>query len=299
MPVFLRLNETGIMPLGETTRLGWPESDKYTIPEDYLNNGKFIIMRMCNGLGDWGIISAMPRLLKTKYPSCKVYVPSSKLLMKIFGNSESWAHWPTPHLHTEIVFKNNPYVDEFIDEITDEVYHDHYRIYDDQNINKPLLQQMLEFWNFDVTELMDIEPELYFTNDEINQGDRLIKNHIGERTFAGFMCTTSQLADGQFYDDIRNTKLNTTLKTYDYPFVYYGNVPIHKTPFKDNCDIALDMSNLNLPLRIQLYIRSRAVVNIGYQSSIYEMICRYSTIICTEMNGGARENYFNKIIYIQ
>ena len=45
-------------------------------------------MRTCHGLGDWGIISAMPRLLKQKYPHCKVYVPSIKLIQKIFGDLE-------------------------------------------------------------------------------------------------------------------------------------------------------------------------------------------------------------------
>ena len=41
-------------------------------------------MRTASGIGDWGIISAIPRLLKEKYPKCKVYVPSKKLLKKLF-----------------------------------------------------------------------------------------------------------------------------------------------------------------------------------------------------------------------
>ena len=36
------------------------------------------------------------------------------------------------------VFENNPYVDEFVDEIEGEVFHDHYRVYDNENIDIPL-----------------------------------------------------------------------------------------------------------------------------------------------------------------
>ena len=61
----------------------------------------------------------------------------------------------------------------------------------------------------------------------------------------------------------------------------------------------LDFNKVKTDLRVQLYIRSKASVNIGYQSSIFELICRYSQIICTEMLGGVRENYFETIKYLK
>ena len=60
----------------EVSRLGFKTTDRLQIPDDYLDNQKFMIFRTAWGIGDWGIISSMPRLLKQKYPNCKVYVPS-------------------------------------------------------------------------------------------------------------------------------------------------------------------------------------------------------------------------------
>jgi hypothetical protein len=254
-------------------------------------------MRLCNGLGDWGIISSMPRLLKQKYPKCKVYVPSIKLIQKVFGDSSPWKHWPEPEKNCERIFANNPYIDGFIDDINNEVFHDHYRIYDD-SINTPLIKQMLRFWGFSEDECKDYEPELYFSKEEIKEGDKIIKKYIKNGDFGGFICTSSQLKKGEFFND-KTDIITNELNNHQLEYVYYGGVDIKDTPFKDNINVVLDFNKINIPLRIQLYIRSKATVNIGYQSSIFELICRYSQIICTEMLGGVRENYFKTIKYIK
>ena len=57
----------------ERDTLGFDVSDPSYIPDNYLDNQEFLVMRTCHGLGDWVIMSAMPRLLKEKYPNCKVY----------------------------------------------------------------------------------------------------------------------------------------------------------------------------------------------------------------------------------
>jgi hypothetical protein len=44
-------------------------------------------MRTCHGFGDWGILTVKPYLLKQKYPNCKVYLPSSRLIKKIFDEN--------------------------------------------------------------------------------------------------------------------------------------------------------------------------------------------------------------------
>ena len=51
----------------------------------------------------------MPRLLKQKYPKCKVYLPSVKLLENLFGQyKNNWSIWDNPFENMDIVFKNNP-----------------------------------------------------------------------------------------------------------------------------------------------------------------------------------------------
>ena len=79
--IFWRILDNRLYSVGEVDRLGFDKSDGFGIPDDYLDKQEFTVMRTCHGIGDWGIISAMPRLLKEKYPNCKVYVPSPKLKM--------------------------------------------------------------------------------------------------------------------------------------------------------------------------------------------------------------------------
>ena len=76
MSVFFRINDNKLFSAGEVETLGFNESDGYRIPDDYLEKQEFVVMRTCHGLGDWILLSAMPRLLKEKYPKCKVHLPS-------------------------------------------------------------------------------------------------------------------------------------------------------------------------------------------------------------------------------
>ena len=65
--------------------------------KELLEQQEFTVMRTCFGLGDWGIISAMPRLLKDKFPECKVYLPSKNLLRKLFGDiQKNWSNFSYP-----------------------------------------------------------------------------------------------------------------------------------------------------------------------------------------------------------
>jgi hypothetical protein len=106
-------------------------------------------------------------------------------------------------------------------------------------------------------------------------------------------------APGKFFEDYRNKLIIDELKKHNLKYVYYGGVNIKDTPFVDYVEVGLDFAKVTTPLRVQLYIRSKAKINIGYQSSIYELICRYSPIVCTEMDGGPRENYFDNITYLK
>ena len=88
--IFWRILDNKVYSSYETDVLGFSSSDPSYIPDEYLENQEFVVMRTCHGVGDWGIMSAMPRLLKEKYPNCKVYIPSSKLLEKMFGKATAW-----------------------------------------------------------------------------------------------------------------------------------------------------------------------------------------------------------------
>ena len=111
--IFWRIVDNQLHPVHETDNLGFEELEGLRIPDEYLENQEFVVMRTCHGVGDWGIMSAMPRLLKEKYPNCKVYIPSSKLLEKMFGKATAWSWWDNPYKNVNAIFDNNPYVDEF------------------------------------------------------------------------------------------------------------------------------------------------------------------------------------------
>jgi hypothetical protein len=163
--IFWRIVDNKVHPIQETDNLGFDKSEGLRIPDEYLDKQEFMVMRTCHGIGDWGIISAMPRLLKEKYPDCKVYVPTKKLLKKLYGQD---------HNNVHVIFDNNSYVDELVDEIDEEVFHDHYRIYDKDNSDIPLLKQMLEFWQFTEEEMSDSRPEIYWSDEEKELGDAII-----------------------------------------------------------------------------------------------------------------------------
>ena len=67
--IFSRILDNKLYNIKEVTKLGFEESEGLRIPDEYLERQEFTILRAAWGIGDWGIISAMPRLLKQKYPN--------------------------------------------------------------------------------------------------------------------------------------------------------------------------------------------------------------------------------------
>ena len=300
MAIFYRIYDNTIRHAFETDKLGFDVNDPSYIPDEYLANKKFIVLRTCNSLGDWGIISAMPRLLKQKYPDCKVYVPSVDLLTNMFAGRNTWNQWNNPFENVKQIFHNNPWVDGFIDNIDDEVFHDHYRIYDVGDPEIPLVKQMLKFWQFTDSEMKDYLPEIYFTHEEIQLGNEIINSYIGGDKF-GSLLLTNTIHD--FYDDNVNELLISALELYkDLPFFYYGSKDINETMF-NFVNVKGNFKDIKIPLRVQLYIKSRAIVNIGYESGINTTLCRYTNVICTPMHPTRketiRENYLHTINYLR
>tara|TARA_R100000030_G_scaffold83463_1_gene66396 strand:+ start:53 stop:931 length:879 start_codon:yes stop_codon:yes gene_type:complete len=291
--IFYRIVDNKLHPIKETDTLGFEKSEGLRIPDEYLDKQEFMVMRTAHGIGDWGIISAMPRLLKEKYSDCRVVVPSKKLLKKLFGQD---------HNNVHVVFDNNPFVDEFVDEIDGEVFHDHYRIYDKNNSDIPLIKQMLEFWQFEDKEVMDSQPELYWSFEEQKLGQSIINEYVYEDKWKEFGCLLisdrfgTQLGKHhqETYDrDVQN--FMNILTEHQLPYFYWSSKPISETPF-NWIDKVLDMKHIDL--RIQLYIKSKAKVNLSNQCGTNQMMVRYSKCYESQRQFPISHNFVEGEIYL-
>lgn len=277
--IFWRVIDNKLYTVGNVDRLGFEKNDGYLIPDEYLENQEFTIMRTCFGIGDWGIISAMPRLIKQKFPNSKVYIPSEALMEKLFnGVFQEKSTWNNPYKNQNYIFQNNPYVDGFKDYIHGEIFHDHYRVYDKEKKDIPLIKQMLKFWQFNDMECKDYSPELYFSDDEIELGNNIIKNHLGslDDDFGGLLITNRFESRGGRYDEDTNKfLLNTFLEKWkDLPFFYWTYKNPNELPIKfKKC---FDMRHV--PTRIQLYIRTKAKLNIGTHCGFLDSVSRHSKV---------------------
>ena len=267
--IFWRILDNNLYPVKEVNKLGFEKSEGLRIPDDYLIQQEFTILRTAWGIGDWGIISAMPRLLKQKYPRCKVYLPSKDLIKKLFN------------IDTNVVyniFKYNPYIDGFKDNIKGEIFHDHYRIYDKNNPNVPLLEQILKFWQFEEQEYQDSQPEIYWSEEEKKLGDTIIKEHVGNKEFGSLLISERFGTQYGKYNELsynNDTKIiSNLLKKHNIPYFYWSHKPISN--FNFNFIKALDMYNMDL--RLQLYIKSKAKINIGNQCGVNHCVVRYSNV---------------------
>ena len=288
--IFWRIVDNQLHPVQETDNLGFEESDGVRIPDEYLDKQEFMVMRTAHGIGDWGIISVMPRLLKEKYPNCKVYVPSKKLLKKLYGQD---------HNNVHVVFDNNPFVDEFVDGIDGDVFHDHYRIYNKDNTDIPLLKQMLEFWQFTEKEMSDSQPEMYWSFEEQELGDSIIQEYVDNKEFGCLLIsdrfgTQYGKHHQKTYDkDVQN--FTNIFTEYQLPYFYYTSNPISVTPF-DWIDKILDMKYIDL--RIQLYIKSKAKINLSNQCGTNHLVVRYSKCFESQRQFPLAHNFVKGEVYL-
>lgn len=289
--IFWRILDNNLYPIKEIDKLGFEESEGLRIPDEYLNNQKFLILRTAHGIGDWGIISAMPRLLKQKYPDCKVYIPTEKLLNKLFKIN---------HKNAYNIFLNNPYVDGFLNEIEGEIFHDQYRIYDKNNPDIPLLEQILKFWQFKPNEYSDSQPEMYWSDEEKQLGDYIINKYSYDKNKFGCLLISDRFGTqyGKF-DKVsyeRDTSnISKILKENDIPYFYWSYKPLKDTPF-NFIHKALNLRHINL--RIQLYIKSKAKLNIGNQCGTNHMVVRYSKVYESQRQFPIAHNLVKGEIYL-
>ena len=287
--IFWRIIDNKLHAIKDTENLGFEESEGLRIPDEYLKQKKFMVLRASDGIGDWGIISAIPRLLKEKYPDCQVLVPTKTYLKNLFGKD---------HNNVHVIFNNNPYVDEFVDEVSGEVFHDHYRIYDKNNTDIPLAKQMLKFWQFSEEEMSDCQPEMYWSDEEKEFGDKIINRYVdGE---FGFLLVSKRFGTqfGKHHQESydKDKKVMTkVLKDNPLPYFYWTHKPLRETEFSF-IDSALDMRNVDL--RIQLYIKSKAKINLANQCGVNHSIVRYSTCYESQRQFPISHNFISGVNYI-
>lgn len=278
--IFYRTVDNKLHHVGEVPNVGFSLNDASYIPDEYLDEQNFIILRTCFGVGDWGIISAFPRKLKEKYPNCKVWIPSPKLLREMFGHLEkNWSSWNDPFQVVHTIFDNNPYVDGFIDSFEGEVFNDHYRITDGGDV--PLMEEILKFWQFE--EFDDIEPELYFSDEERELGDEIIIQH-SNGVFGTLLI--SNRYDGEGRDSIQGT-----LDWHNLPIFYWTSKMDSGFKFQK----ALDMRHIDT--RIQLYIKTQAKFNVGNQTGMNDTIANYAPTY-TIPRGNLGSNYIRSEKYM-
>lgn len=269
MAGFFRIYNNQLSLAGNTKRLGFSSDTPMFIPDEYLEKKEFIVMRTCHGIGDWCLISGLPRLLKEKYPDCKVYIPSSTMLKNIYGsmlNNWGYGTYDCSQI-THDVFLNNPYVDSFIDSFEGEIFHDHYRIYNENNDKIPLSEQMLKFWQFEEKEYLDSTPDIYFSKEEKLFGDKI----LGSLKNFGYISVSST------YGTTANTKeLRDKIKEYgDMTWFYYGEDPIEDTDL-NFIKKYIPIKPMNLNIRQQMYLKCQAIVNIGNETGMALWGAKYS-----------------------
>ena len=289
--IFWRMFDNNLYSVKETNNLGFEESEGLRIPDEYLEKQEFTVFRTAHGFGDWGLVSSMPRLLKKKYPNCKVYVPSLKLLEKMFGGMKHmWPSFKNPLENANHIFEHNPYVDGFKDEIEGEVFHDHYRVYDNKNTDIPLIEQILKFWQFEPNEYKDSQPELYFSDKVKQFGDAIIKEHVGDGEFGGLL-----ISDRYKFTEENNEKIIKVFKDNDIPYFYYTQIPLSETPF-NFIKKALDLRHIDQ--KVQMYIRHKAKLNIGNQCGVLDSLARYSKVYTIQRQFPLGSNFVKGEIYL-
>lgn len=290
--VFWRLIDNEIKPTELVQRLGFPiGTEIYDL--DTINNIEEIpLYRTCHAFGDWAIISAFPRLIKKKYPNKKVLIPSPALIEKMFYPlKEQWKQWENPWNNARVVFENNPYIDGEFDSFEGEVLSDHYRIYNLDNLKEPLIKQMLRVYGFEENELIDTSPEIYFSEEEISEGEKLIKDI---ESYCSLIITQKHKFSSK--DD---ELINIINQYKDNLFLYWSAFPIESTPY-NFIKNKIDINTLTKNLRVQLYIRSKAKANFGTQTGVTDVMERYTPVyvIAHENYDFTLGDYLNKINYI-
>ena len=116
-----------------------------------------------------------------------------------------------------------------------------------------------------------------WSDDEIELGNKIIEKYVGSDEF-GCLLVSDRFGTqyGKYDEDSYQNdkqKIEKLLKDNELPYFYWTYKPINDTEFNFIKGV-LDMHNMDL--RIQLYIKSKAKLNISNQCGTNQMVSRYS-----------------------
>ena len=160
---------------------------------------------------------------------------------------------------------------------------------------------MLKFWQFSEEEYVNCTPDLYFSDEEINTGDDIINEFVGKNNFGGLLISSRfESNDGRYDEEGNKMLMNVILeKCGDLPFFYWT----YKNPKELPVSFTKCFDMRHLPTRIQLYIRSKAKLNIGTHCGFLDSVSRYSKVFQIQRvfplnhNTIESEHYINKDNY--
>jgi hypothetical protein len=261
-----RILDNKIYPQQDVELVGFSKNQDYPVLE---NPEKVLIFRTALGVGDWVMLERLPAAIKKYYPKCEVYLPSPKMIAETFGPlMHQWASWGDVSKTVELVFKNNPYVDGYVDTWEGEVYSDHWRIFDETNWKTPLVRQMARFYNIDDDKELDYTPMIYFSEDDIRTGITNINELSGQHTDYNFIHISNRNTGDDnkiLLDYIKKNKLD------ELPFLYYYKGDIQETIFKE-LRLLNNIENIK-DIRSQFFIKSKAKNCIGNQTGAMDVVC--------------------------
>ena len=283
----------------------------YVSPYDYNNIELFPFTRCCFSIGDWGIVSALPRILKELNPNLQFYIPTPNWISNVFPNVNGWKYQGIdPAKSVELVFANNPYVQYFDTGNFTTVFSDHDRC--NRFGNEPLAKRILRYFGVDeqVISKLDVRPELYFTEEEQLIGNHIINQYTNNNQY-GCILLASRLEHLNNCWDINIPSIQNLLVEIrklsldkDFKFFYYSSFDITKTYWADVFNITehnfINFANIkDCPLRIQWYIKSKAAYNISYQSGFNDCVSRYSKHLIATHREGTGETTCQYVKYFQ
>lgn len=253
-----------------------------TLPNDY--DGWFPFMRMCYSIGDLAIVSGVFQALKTKYPKIKIAWPSDDYIEHIFGAGfiSRWDYNENVTAKTNIrtIMDNNPYIDKIFEVGEfDMVFTDHDRSYTGlvhdgemlRSTDEPLAEQILRRFGFTDDDIKNIDsrPKVYFTQDEIDKCESIIDEYIGDSEY-GCLLFAGRLErfKGRWENDY--LLFEDAKRFQNLPVFVYSQYDLEGTEWDEFFPNKIDFTKLGLSIREQIYIKSKARFNIGYQGGVSE-----------------------------
>lgn len=261
----------------------------------------FIFAHTGFSLGDWGIISSLPKFFKKIYPNSSFYYLHPEVNKKLFADEFAAGWWQevisNPWDIGVYLMGYNPYVDGFLpyDSIppNKELFSDHHRIWKSKELtHEPLIEQLLRGFGATEEEILswDTRPKLYYSDEVKEKGDEIINKYV-DKEYGCLLtsCRYKHLRNQWKHD---NYLLEASKKYQEYPVFYYSNFDYKNTHWNNFFKNQIPFKDLNLSLLEQMYIKQKAKFNVGYQAGITDSIIGGGTdSIC--LAGYNKNDYLN------